>query len=52
MTAFATKTIQQIRGLMLLGGLTFLAIPFGLLLSGTVFVVIVFGLGCLVAEMA
>jgi hypothetical protein len=52
MTAFAAKTIQQIKGLILLGGLTFLAIPLALFLSGTAFVVVVFGLGCLVAEIA
>ena len=52
MTAFTSKTIQQIRGLTILGGLTFLAIPFALILSGTAFVVIVVGLGFLVAEVA
>jgi len=52
MTAFLTKTIQQIRGLMIFGGLTFLAIPFALFLSGTAFIVIVVGLGFLVAEVA
>ncbi len=49
MAAFATKTIQQIRGLMILGGLTVLAIPFALIVSGTVFIVILIGLGILVA---
>ena len=52
MTAFATRTIQQIRGLIILGGFVLLVIPFGLLLSGTAFVVIAFGLGFLVAEIA
>lgn len=52
MTAFTSKTIQQIRGLMILGGLTFLAIPFVLFLSSTAFVVVVIGLGFLVAEIA
>ncbi len=52
MTAFASKTIQQIRGLIILGGLTFLAIPFALLLSSTAFVMILIGIGFLVAGMA
>jgi predicted Zn-ribbon and HTH transcriptional regulator len=52
MTAFTSKTIQQIRGLIILGGLTFLAIPFALILSGTAFILILIGLGCLVAEVA
>ena len=52
MTAFATKTIQQIRGFIILGGLTFLAIPFALILSGTAFIVILIGVGFLVAEIA
>ena len=52
MTAFTSKTIQQIRGLMILGGLTFLAIPFALILSGTASIVILIGLGFLVAEIA
>jgi len=38
MTAFATKTIQQIRGLILLGGFVLLVIPFALILSGTDFI--------------
>ncbi len=49
MIALTFKTIQQIRGLMILGGLTFLAIPFVLIVSGTVFIVILIGLGILVA---
>ena len=52
MTAFTSKTIQQIRGLLVLGGLTFLAVPFVLILSGTAFIVILTGLGFLVAEIA
>ncbi len=44
-----SKTIQQIRGLLILGGLIFLAIPFALILSGTAFIVILIGLGILVA---
>ncbi len=52
MTAFTSKTIQQIRGLIILGGLTFLAIPCALMLSGVAFVVIVVGLGFVVAEIA
>ena len=52
MTAFTSKTIQQIRGLIILGGLTCLAIPCALILSGVAFVVIVVGLGFLVAEIA
>ncbi len=47
-----SKTIQQIRGLIILGGLTFLAIPCALILSGTAFIVILVGLGGLVAEVA
>jgi hypothetical protein len=51
--AFTSKTIQQIRRLIIiLGGLTFLAIPFALILSGTAFIVILIGLGFLVAEVA
>ena len=49
MTAFTSKTIQQIRGLIILGGLTFLVIPCALILSGVAFVVIVVGLGFVVA---
>jgi len=50
MTAFTSKTIQQIRRLIIiLGGLTFLAIPFALILLGTAFIVILIGLGFLVA---
>ena len=52
MTALTSKTIQQIRGLIILGGLTFLAIPFALILSGTAFIVILIGLGFVVAEVA
>jgi hypothetical protein len=52
MTAFTSKTIRQIRGLIILAGLTFLAFPFTLILSGTAFVVILIGLGFLVAEIA
>jgi len=45
--------IQQLRRfLIVLGGLTFLAIPCVLILSGVAFVVIVVGLGFLVAEIA
>jgi len=51
-TVSTSKTIQQIRGLIILGGLTFLAIPFALILSGTAFIVILIGLGFLVAEIA
>jgi len=49
MTLFATKTIQQIRGLIILGGLAVLAIPFALILSGTVFMAIFIGLGIFAA---
>jgi len=52
MSAFVTKTIQQIRGLIILGGLAVLAIPFALVLSGTVFIVILIGLGFFVAAIA
>jgi hypothetical protein len=52
MTAFISKTIQQIRGLIILGGLTFLVFPFTLILSGVAFIVILIGLGFLVAEIA
>jgi len=52
MTAFTSKTIQQIRGLIILGGLTFLVFPFALILSSTAFIVILIGLGFLVAEVA
>jgi hypothetical protein len=52
MTAFTSKTIQQIRGLIILGGLTFLAIPFALMLSVTGFIVILIGVGLLVAGVA
>jgi hypothetical protein len=52
MTAFATKTIQQIRGLIILAGLTCLAFPFVLILSGTASIVILTGLGFLAAEVA
>jgi len=52
MTAFTSKTLQQIRGfIIILGGLTILAIP-ALILSGVAFVVIVVGLGFLVADIA
>jgi len=51
MTAFTSKTIQQIRRLIIiLGGLAFLATPFALILLGTAFIVIPIGLGFLVAE--
>jgi len=49
MTAFVTKTIQQIRGLIILGGFVLLAIPFALILSGTAFIVILIGIGLFVA---
>ena len=49
MPGFTSKTIQQIKGLMLLGGLAFLAIPLVLIVSGTAFIVILIGLGILVA---
>jgi len=49
MAGFTFKTIQQIKGLIILGGLIFLAIPFVLILSGTAFIVILIGLGILVA---
>ena len=52
MTAFTSKAIQQIRGLIILGGLTFLVIPFALILSGTAFIVTLIGLGFLVAAVA
>jgi hypothetical protein len=52
MTAFTSKTIRQIRGLIILVGLTFLAFPFTLILSGTAFIVILIGLGFLAAEIA
>jgi hypothetical protein len=51
-TALTSKTIQQIRGLIVLGGLTFLAIPCTLILSGTAFIVILMGPGFLVAKVA
>ena len=50
MSAFVTKTIQQIRGFIILGGLGVVAIPIALILSSTVFVVILLGLGFFVAE--
>jgi hypothetical protein len=51
MHGFTSKTIQQIRWLIIiLGGLTFLAIPFSLILLGAAFIVIPIGLGFLVAE--
>lgn len=49
-TVFTSKTIQQIRGLIILGGLTCLAIPCALILSGTAFIMILIGLGFFVAE--
>ena len=49
MPGFKSKTIQQIKGLMILGGLAFLAIRFVLIVSGTAFIVILIGLGILVA---
>jgi hypothetical protein len=52
MTAFTSKTVQQIRGLIIVGGLAFLATPFALILSGTAFIVILTGFGFLVAEVA
>jgi len=52
MTSFTSKTIRQIRGLIILVGLTFLAFPFTLILSGVAFVVIVVGLGFVVAKIA
>jgi hypothetical protein len=52
MTALTSKTIQQIRGFIILGGLTSLAIPFALILSGTAFIVILIGFGFLVPEVA
>ena len=41
MAVFTSNTIQQIRGLIILGGLTFLAIPCALILSGVAFVAII-----------
>ena len=52
MRTFTSKTIQQIRGLMILGGLTFLAVPFALMLSVTGFIVMLIGVGLLVAGVA
>jgi hypothetical protein len=52
MRTFTSKTIQQIRGLIILGAFTFLAIPFALILSGTAFIVIVLGLGFVVTVVA
>ena len=52
MTSFTSKTVRQIRGLIILVGLTFLAFPFTLILSGVAFVVVGVGLGFLVVEVA
>ncbi len=52
MPGFTSKTIQQIKRLMILGGLTFLAVPFVLIVSGAAFIVILIGLGILVAAVA
>jgi hypothetical protein len=52
MTGFRSKSIQQFKGFILLGALTFLAIPVVLVLSGVAFVVIVIGLGCLAVLVA
>jgi hypothetical protein len=49
MPGFTSKTIQQIKGLIILGGLTFLTIPFVLIMSGTAFIVILIGFGIFVA---
>jgi ABC-type protease/lipase transport system fused ATPase/permease subunit len=47
MIAFIIKTVQQVRQfIIILGGLTFLVIPFALIFSGTAFVVVI-GLGIL-----
>jgi len=48
-TALISKTIQQIKGFIVLGGLAVLAIPLALILSGTVFMAIFIGLGIFVA---
>jgi hypothetical protein len=52
MSAFTAKPIQQIRGLIILGCLAFLTIPFALILSGTAFFVILIGLGFFSTEVA
>lgn len=49
MAPFVTKTIQQIRGLIILGGFVLLVIPFALILSGTAFIVILLSIGLFVA---
>jgi hypothetical protein len=48
----AKRLIVAVVGFTILGGLTFLAIPCALMLSGTAFIVILIGLGFLVAEVA
>jgi hypothetical protein len=43
------RLIVAVIGFIILGGLTFLAIPFGLILSSTAFIAILIGLGIFVA---
>jgi len=46
------RSIVVVIGFTILGGLTFLAIPCALMLSGVAFIVIVLGLGFVFAEIA